>query len=129
MRYLNYPVDREMELVESEKLVTLKFISQQDPIFIEHFPGFSIYPGSMIMNSVIVTLELLLSYSGLAHLTRDKIIFKNVKFKNMCLPGDAIKTEVAFLDGDQLKFQVKGYFANSVLCTGRILIRNEVSDE
>jgi 3-hydroxyacyl-[acyl-carrier-protein] dehydratase len=128
LKYLNCPIDRELDLTKNIRLSTLKFLPKTEPIFIEHFPDFSIYPGSMIINSVLATLKALIKYSGYEEPETEDISLNNIKFKNMCLPGDAMKTEVTFSENkgncQEFKFIVSGYFSNKVLCIGKIRIKN-----
>lgn len=128
MEHRNYPVDRELEYIDNTKLTTLKFVPKNEEIFNEHFPEESIYPGSMILNSVISTLELFLSKQKIK-LDLSKFNLKSAKFKKKCGSGDALKITITFQgkkdDNNEFKFEVSEYFNEGILCIGKIILKKE----
>ncbi|SFR57294.1 hotdog family protein [Anaeromicropila populeti] len=122
MKYRNYPIDKELEYIPNDKLVALKYISCQEPIFNEHFPDFNIYPGSMVIASVFETFRQFIKYSQEKVIQNNSISLKNIRFKKMCLPGEILKITVEAKDISKwvYSFTAHGYFDDEILCTGGI---------
>lgn len=127
MKYTYHPIDKEMEYVPGERLVVLKYLSHQEPIFTEHFPEFSIYPGSMVMSTVIEALKRFLFHDERDIKKNNDLIFKNIKFKKMSLPGDILKVTVEKEGLEEnskyYRFHVRSYFSNQALCLGKVIYK------
>ncbi|MCL1702978.1 hypothetical protein [Lysinibacillus sp. Bpr_S20] len=127
MQNRNYPIDREIELVRDKRIISLKFLSFNEPIFEEHFPDMSIYPGSMIMNTVASSLESLIQNSNYKHLNTVPIEIKTAKFRKACLPGDLLKVEINLKNIEnkiyKFSFQVNEYFNGDLVCNGQMMIK------
>jgi len=87
-------VDR-IEEVALEKYVTgLKCISMSDDIFNEHFPGFPVFPGSLILEGLAQMSGLFFEYC----LQKQKITGKRavltminrMKYRRVVIPGDRL---------------------------------------
>lgn len=126
MEHRNYPIDRVLEYVENISITALKFVPKNEEIFNEHFPEESIYPGSMILNSVISALELFLNMQG-HRLELSRFKLKSAKFKKKCGSGDAIKIAINSTSGrfdyDEFKFEVSEFFNEDILCIGKIILK------
>ena len=126
MKHRNYPIDRELDYIDNTSITTLKFIPKNEEIFNEHFPDEDIYPGSMILNSVISTLELFLKKQG-SKLDFSRFNLKSVKFRKKCGSGDALKIDISSehkeYSDNEFKFKVSEFFNREVLCIGKIILK------
>jgi len=93
-RYPFLLVDKIVECVPGEHAKGIKCVSANEMQFLGHFPEKSVFPGVLI-------LEAMAQVGGIAILTMDehkgKLAFlggmKNVKFRQMVVPGDIIEIE------------------------------------
>mgnify|MGYP001390799945 CR=1 FL=1 len=122
----DYPIDRELSFEEGHSLVTLKFLPFNEAIFQEHFPERSVYPGSMIMNSVLATAELYLSRTTTAESAELTAVPLQVKYRKAAEPGDLLRIELdaagAKDAGDGMSFKVTEYFGSGLLCHGSLTL-------
>lgn len=88
-------VDRVLEIEPGKRVVAIKNISANDPIFQGHFPEFPIFPGVLIV-------EALAQAGGVALMTQPEFKDKlpvllgidECKIKKPTLPGDQLRLEV-----------------------------------
>lgn len=103
-----YLVDRINNLEVGQSIQTTKCWTLTDDIFNDHFPGFPIVPGVLIIESVAQSLGMLIekSYEKL-HGDKSKPVWAilsivhKAKFKNFTIPGDqmVIEGELKSIDG------------------------------
>ncbi len=89
MRFVLF--DRIEELRKQETAVLLKNVSQSEDYFIDHFPGYPVVPGSIILGSFEQGGEILLGASF--DFTRRPMLkkFSRVSLRHFVLPGDQLK--------------------------------------
>lgn len=88
-------VDRIVEMEPGKRVVGIKNISANDPIFQGHYPGNPIFPGVLIV-------EAMAQAGGVALMTQPEYAGKmplfagidECKFKRPVLPGDQLRLEV-----------------------------------
>jgi 3-hydroxyacyl-[acyl-carrier-protein] dehydratase len=92
MRY--YLIDKIDEIRYGDHIIAAKCVSLSDDIFNEHFPGYPIYPGSLILEALAQTagslFELTMMNSGKEVLRCVLSIITKFKFRNPAYPGDKI---------------------------------------
>jgi 3-hydroxyacyl-[acyl-carrier-protein] dehydratase len=79
-------VDRVLEIVPGEKIVTLKNVTANDPHLQDHFPGNPIMPGVLIIEMMTQTAGLLLPKGSSAVLAQ----IKEARFRRHVVPGDQV---------------------------------------
>lgn len=120
MIYDDNPIDREYDYKENDYITCLKFLPKNEFIFREHFPEQSIYPASMIINSVMATLERFFEKNN-EIINTENIILKKCIFKRKCSDGEILKIMINKIDSEY-KFNVIGFFSEQTLCNGRFYI-------
>ncbi|MFC1857986.1 3-hydroxyacyl-ACP dehydratase FabZ [Thermodesulfobacteriota bacterium] len=99
-RYPFLLIDRVIEIVAKEKIVTMKNVTINEPFFQGHFPGAPIMPGVMIIEAMAQTGGIL-AIESLPELEKGSLMYfmamDRVKFRNPVVPGDQIIFDVKFL--------------------------------
>ncbi len=94
-RYPFLFVDRVEELVPGERIVALKNISVNEPVFTGHFPNNPILPGVIIVEALAQTSGILAAKSildmsaGVPYLAS----IDGFRFREPVVPGDTVKLE------------------------------------
>ncbi len=86
MRFILF--DRSVELEKDHRAVLLKNVSQCEDYFTDHFPGFPVVPGSIIMGSFEQGSEILLGASCDFSLCPILKTVSRASFRHFVLPGD-----------------------------------------
>ncbi|MCP4245479.1 MAG: beta-hydroxyacyl-ACP dehydratase [bacterium] len=88
-------VDRVLEVVPGERIVTEKAVSRAEEYLSDHFPTFPVLPGVLMLETMTEAARWLAWVSGdFAHsmiLLREA---KNVTYKSFVTPGQVLRTEV-----------------------------------
>lgn len=88
-------VDRILEIEPGKRVVALKNISVNDPIFQGHFPQFPIFPGVLIVEALAQAGAVaLMSQPEFANKLPVFLGIDECKFKKPTLPGDQLRLEV-----------------------------------
>lgn len=125
-RYPILMVDRVLEMEPGKRVVAIKNVSANEPVFQGHYPGNPIFPGVLI-------LEAMAQAGGVALMSQPEFagkvpLFAGVdecKFKRPVVPGDQLRLEVEIvamkrglgigkgraLVGDELKAEATIKFA------------------
>lgn len=109
MRYIL--LDRITELQPPEVARGLKCVSLSDDIFADHFPGFPVLPGALILEGLAqlagVLLEATLRQRGRDDLHALLTMADRAKFRQVVRPGDRLELEArverATEDGGQVQ--------------------------
>ena len=88
-------VDRILELVPGERIVTLKNVTMNDHNIQGHFPGNPVLPGVLLLEAMAQTSGLLLPEGSSALLAQ----VKDARFRRPVLPGDQVRMEAVRLTG------------------------------
>lgn len=94
MRY--YMIDRVLEFVPGEKAVGVKAVTFESEVLHDHFPGYPILPGTMLVEGMAQLSGFLIELSlNTQERVRRAILVKieEAKFHNMAEPGDCIAIE------------------------------------
>ena len=95
MRYLL--LDRITELAPPERARGLKCVSLADDVFADHFPGFPVMPGALILEALAqlagVLLEATMRQRGRHDLHALLTMADRAKFRHAVRPGDRLELE------------------------------------
>lgn len=95
MRY--FLVDRIEELKKFEYAVGTKCITLSDDCFEQHFPGYPVYPGALLIEAMAQLGGALLELSlreVLDHCPRCVLSTVKAKFRDFARPGDVVRLRV-----------------------------------
>lgn len=97
MRFVLF--DRITELKKGERAVLLKNVSQSEDYFIDHFAGFPVVPGSIILGAFEQGAEILLGASCDFSLRPVLRSVSRASFRRFVLPGDQLEISLTISDG------------------------------
>lgn len=100
-------IDRVLER-DGERLVGLKQVSAAEEYLLDHFPGFPILPGVMMLEAMVQAARRLLAETDPACARHVLGTVKALKYGAMVKPGDAIRVEVTLLKRDETGCEFKG---------------------
>jgi 3-hydroxymyristoyl/3-hydroxydecanoyl-(acyl carrier protein) dehydratase len=108
VRYLL--LDR-ITVLETERATAIKCVSLADDVFVDHFPGHPVMPGSLIIESLAqlggVLVEAAMRAKGHDHLHALLTMIQRAKFRRMVRPGDRMELETKLVtvseDGGQIR--------------------------
>lgn len=97
-RYPFLLVDKVIELETDTRLVAIKNVTVNEPVFSGHFPGNPIFPGVMIIEALAQAAGLL-SFKSRGRTLEDGYVYylagtDKSKFKRSVVPGDQLRLEV-----------------------------------
>jgi 3-hydroxyacyl-[acyl-carrier-protein] dehydratase len=95
-RYPFLLVDRVIEIVPEQSVVTIKNVTINEPFFNGHFPGMPIMPGVLIVEAIAQAGGALL-LTEVAHRREKLMVFTGIdraKFRRPVGPGDQLRIEV-----------------------------------
>lgn len=122
-RYPFLLVDRVIELEKDKRVVAIKNVSANEPVFTGHFPGNPIFPGVMIVEALAQAAGLL-SFKSRERTLADGYVYylagtDKSKFKRSVIPGDQLRLEVDVLNIRRgwMKAQGKAYVGEELACS------------
>ncbi len=93
-------VDRVLEIEPRRRIVALKNVSINEPVFSGHFPGYPVMPGVLILEAMAQTAAILSIVSLGEDRPKDLIYYfagiDRARFKRPVEPGDQLRMEVDF---------------------------------
>lgn len=101
-----YLIDRIDELCIGKYAQGIKCISMTEDVFNEHFPGYPIFPGSLILEGLAQLTGILFEYSliqrGHSHKRAALTMVNKMKYRKITVPGDRLiyrsETQVFYPD-------------------------------
>ena len=101
-----YLIDRIDELCIGKYAQGVKCISMTEDVFNEHFPGYPIFPGSLILEGLAQLSGILFEYSlihgGHHHKRAALTLVNKMKYRKITVPGDRLiyrcETQVFYPD-------------------------------
>lgn len=108
-------IDRAIEFEEGKRIVCVKNISGNEPVFVGHFPDFAIMPGVLIIEAMAQASIILFRKSLPSESSDGDTIFllasvNNARFTKPVIPGDQLTIEV-----NVEKFVSRGAIVHSVV--------------
>lgn len=121
-------VDRITELTPGESISTIKNVSLAEEYLQDHFPGFSVLPGVMMVEAMVQ------SCAWLSRVTDDfafsTLLLKQakaVKFNSFLKPGETLHVTAKFKsnDAETASFQAAGTVNNTSAVSARIVLSKQ----
>jgi 3-hydroxymyristoyl/3-hydroxydecanoyl-(acyl carrier protein) dehydratase len=98
-------LDRITSLRPPESATGVKCVSLADDVFVDHFPGYPVMPGALILEALAqlggVLLEATLRARGRADLHALLTMVDKAKFRKMVRPGDRLELEAVGLNASE----------------------------
>jgi 3-hydroxyacyl-[acyl-carrier-protein] dehydratase len=92
-------VDRIVEAEPPHRIRTLTHVTGLDDVFADHFPGYPVLPGALIVEALLQASQLLIAlshdFTGVGRLRR----LSRVAFRRPVRPGDVLAIRCARRDG------------------------------
>lgn len=124
-RYPILLVDRIIEMELGKRIVGLKNVSANEPVFQGHFPGFPLMPGVYILEAMAQVGGILMIKSLDLEIGRYAIVFAGIdeaRFKKPVYPGDQLRLELEVIYLKKSLSKMKGSaFVGSELVAEAIL--------
>jgi 3-hydroxyacyl-[acyl-carrier-protein] dehydratase len=92
-------VDRVLELEAGKRIVAIKNVSANEPVFTGHFPHYPVMPGVLIIESMAQAAAIL-SFVTAGHKAQSDTLYyfagiDKARFKRPVIPGDQMRLEIA----------------------------------
>lgn len=91
-------IDRVVEFEEGKKIICVKNVSGNEPVFVGHFPDFAIMPGVLIIEAMAQASIILFRKSLPAQNNKDTVFLlasvSNARFIKPVFPGDQLLIEI-----------------------------------
>ena len=130
-------VDRVLEIEAGKRIVAIKNVSANEPVFTGHFPHYPVMPGVLILESMAQTAAILAFVSAGHKAQSDALYYfagiDKARFKRPVMPGDQLRHEVTM--DRQLrgvgKFSARSLVDGQVVCEAELMCayRSIGSDE
>lgn len=125
-RYPFLMVDRVLELVPNERIVAIKNVTINEPMFTGHFPVTPIFPGVLIVEALAQASGILAFNSRDRSLNDGYIYFlagtDKTRFKRQVVPGDQLRLEVEVVNlrAHWLKASGKAFVDDALVCSSML---------
>lgn len=113
-------LDRIVELERGRRAVLIKNISQSEDYFTDHFPGYPIVPGSIIMGSFEQGSEILLGVSCDFSLRPVLKRLSKARFKQFVRPGDQLNIRLTLDPDFPNQIQASAFVQEQEVATARL---------
>jgi len=119
-RYPIIMIDRVLQIEASKRIVALKNVSINEPVFSGHFPGYPVMPGVLILEALAQAAGILAIVTWGDSRPKDSLYYfagiDRARFKRPVEPGDQLQLEVDF------KRELRGivFFKAQALVQGQV---------
>ena len=110
-RYPLLLVDKIVEFEEGKRIVGIKNVSINEPVFQGHFPGFPLFPGVYILEAMAQVGGILMIKSLNLEIGRYAVVFAGIddaRFKRPVFPGDRLVMELETISLKRALSKMKG---------------------
>jgi 3-hydroxyacyl-[acyl-carrier-protein] dehydratase len=126
-RYPIILVDRVVQVEPGRRIVALKNVSINEPVFAGHFPGYPVMPGVLILESLAQAAAILSIVTMAPEKSRDLVYYfvgiDKARFKRPVEPGDQLQLEVDYVR--ELRgiyfFKTKATVQGQVACEAELM--------
>jgi 3-hydroxyacyl-[acyl-carrier-protein] dehydratase len=131
LRYPYLMVDRILERTP-EKAVALKNVSNNEQVFVGHFPGIPIMPGTLITEGMAQTCGVLVQFIEETPFAQGLLVgVDRAKFKKQVVPGDQLIFEATLLKsrGGLYKFSAETKVDGEIVAEANISLMSVSMDQ
>ena len=125
-RYPIILVDRVLEREPGKRIVALKNVSVNEPVFMGHFPHYPVMPGVLIIEALAQAAAILSFVTFDKRADRNSVYYfagiDNARFKRPVGPGDQLRLEVELLR----EMRGIGKFSGRALVDGQVAAEAEL---
>ncbi len=110
-RYPILLVDRITEYEEGKRIVGIKNVSVNEPVFQGHFPGFPLFPGVYVLEAMAQVGGILMIKSLNLEIGKYAVVFAGIdgaRFKRPVFPGDQLRMELETISLKKTLSKMKG---------------------
>ena len=133
-RYPFVLVDRVVEIDADKRIVCLKNVSINEPIFTGHFPDTPVFPGVMIVEALAQAAGIL-AFASRGRTLDDGYIYylagtDKTKFKQSVVPGDQLRLEVEIVNlrSHWMKAEGRAFVDDRLVCSTRLTCAEQKVD-
>jgi 3-hydroxyacyl-[acyl-carrier-protein] dehydratase len=133
-RYPFLLVDRVVEIDADKRIVCLKNVSINEPIFTGHFPDTPVFPGVMIVEALAQAAGIL-AFASRGRTLDDGYIYylagtDKTKFKQSVVPGDQLRLEVEIVNlrSHWMKAEGRAFVDDRLVCSTRLTCAEQKVD-
>lgn len=125
-RYPFLLVDRVLDYVPGVSIHAIKNVTVNEPVFTGHFPGYSIFPGVLILEALAQASGILGFKSVENKQEGEMFLFAsidNARFRKPVLPGDTIHLHLDFIKERRgmWKFYAEARVDGNVVCCADLM--------
>jgi 3-hydroxyacyl-[acyl-carrier-protein] dehydratase len=126
-RYPFLLVDRVLELIPNERIVTIKNVTMNEPQFTGHFPHHPVMPGVLMIEALAQTAGLLAFTGANIPVDDNTVIYfvgiDGARFKRPVVPGDQLIMEATILRTMRgiWKFAAKATVDGQLACEAELM--------
>ncbi len=119
--------DRIEEICYGKYIIGVKCISLSDDIFNEHFPGYPIFPGSLIIEGLAQLggsfFEIMMKENGLPLKRSVLTMINKIKFRKPAMPGDKLiyRADIVTMKDDYGVVSVKATLNEEIYAEGEFI--------
>lgn len=118
-------IDRVLDQ-QPDRLTAVKAVTTAEEYLGDHFPGFAVLPGVMMLETLVQAARKLAAAQG-ADESRPLVLttVRNLRYGNMVRPGQSLTVEVTLRgrSGDDWEFQGVGSVEGQVAVQGRFMLQ------
>lgn len=118
-------IDRILEIQPGQRLVAIKNLSLGEEYLADHFPGFPVMPGVLMLEALTQAgAWLLRDMEDFAHSVIVLKAAKTIKYGSFVEPGKRLELQIELTDHDQrdAHFKGKGVVDGQVVVNGRLTL-------
>jgi len=126
-RYPFLLIDRVLEIEAHKRIVCIKNVTINEPLFTGHFPSNPVFPGVLIVEALAQASGILAFRSNDRTLEDGYIYYlagtDKTKFKKSVIPGDQIRLEVEIVNLRKhwMKASGKAYVDDNLVCSSMLM--------
>ncbi|HXY05192.1 MAG TPA: 3-hydroxyacyl-ACP dehydratase FabZ [Burkholderiaceae bacterium] len=128
-------VDRVVEFESGKRIVAIKNVSANEPVFTGHFPHYPVMPGVLILESMAQAAAILSFVSAGHQAQADRLYYfagiDKARFKRPVIPGDQMRLEIVLereLRG-VVRFTAQASVEGQLVCEAELMCAYRSVDE
>ena len=114
-------IDRLLSLQETQ-VVAEKIFKIEDPIFLDHFPGSPIVPGSLLLEGMAQSCGWWITWKNSGRSKSALLMAEGLQFRHFVRPGEIIRYEAkVLLSGEgRTRFQARAFVDSKMVAKGEL---------